>query len=216
VKELAGILKWSDRLDMESFAQPGVREIVRREIVAAASDKVDRALWNNASTDDSEITGLLSQSGFQTVSFGSQPDLGEDMRYALRLVRAANHEPSAWVAHSTALDELLSIRTTQGELKYPSVNSPTPTLWGKPLVVSNNLPSSVGTDGDTRSDVVLADWSTVVVATMPVSIRISDVAYVDGESLWEHDKSAIRYVTNVSSPLLRRPEAVCVVRDVQA
>lgn len=217
VQEVAGIVTWSDRLNDESFADPGIRSLVERELVAAASDKIDRYLIANTpdTNEPCAITGLLNQNGFQGVAYGTEADLGEDIRRALRLARVENFEPTAILLHSTALDLLLSIRTNQDELKYPSVANPNPSIWGKSLVVSNNIPTHNVTDG-VVSDVVVADWSKILVATMPISILASNVATVGGESNFEHDRTSLRYVANVSSPMVRTPHlgSVVVISDV--
>jgi HK97 family phage major capsid protein len=179
IREIAAIIVWSDRLEPESFANPGIRSLVQRELAAAMADKIDRALFAADATTDSEpsgIEGLLTQSAsFQTLAYGTEADLGEDIRRGIRLARAQNFEPNAIVMHSTALDGLLAIRTSDDQLKFPSVAAnQNQSIWGKPIVISNNIPTTAVTDG-AQSDVIIADWSKILVGTMPSSVLISNV-----------------------------------------
>src|SRR5690242_19811866 len=45
VKELAGLLTWSDRLEAESISQPGIRGLITQAIADAAGAQVDGALF---------------------------------------------------------------------------------------------------------------------------------------------------------------------------
>lgn len=217
VYELAGICTWSDRLEAESFADPGIRTQVQRELANAAAEQIDSALFQGqADTDDTQPVGLLEQSGFQEVAVGDGgSDLGEDLRFMLRKAREQNFEPSAFVCHSTVLDGLLAIRTNDDQLKFPSVNSPSPTIWGKPIITCNNIDTTTVTDG-VSSDVVLADWRRVLVFQMRGEVMVSNVATVGGLSMFERDSTAIRFVANVSSPIVQRPNSVTILRDAVA
>ncbi len=219
VEELAGICVWSDRLEAESFSNPQVRKLVASAVRDAAIDTIDSALFNGVPTSANPNipTGLLQGSGHQTHTYGTGSDLGEDMRLMLRAVRSQNFEPSAFCVNSVVVDGLLAIRDSNDLIKYPSVNSLTPSIWGKPIVVANSISAgTANSSGLQASDVVLADWKTIVVCTMPISVRISDTAVVDSTSMFETDSTALRYVANVSSPVMRRPNAVCVMEDALA
>ena len=67
---------------------------------------------------------------------------------------------------------------------------------------------------------ILADWSRVWVFTMGTEIRISDVASYDPGggmvSAFQQDQTVIRFVANVSSPVVQRTEAVAILRDAEA
>ena len=188
---------------------------------AAAADKIERALLAGDPNTDSEpcgVTGLLTQSSsFQTLAFGTESDLGEDIRRALRLIRAENFDPTAILLHSTAWDGLLAIRTQDDQLKYPSVAAASPSIWGLPLVIGNAVPTSAVTDG-VESSILIADWSKVLIATMPMSILVSNVATVGGISNFEADRTSLRWYGNVSSPLIRTPHlgSMCIIENVVA
>jgi HK97 family phage major capsid protein len=212
IKELAGILTWSDRLEAESISDPGVRSLIQEAIADSAGQQIDESLFDSHVTtlDPYAPTGLLRISGLPTVTTGIV-DLGEDMRAMLRKIRVENYEPSAFVLHSAALDALLAIRASSGLLKYPSASEANPTLWGKPLIVCNNLPfgaATTSTGMKNPTTIVLGQWDKAVVGTMPTSISISDVAVVNSVSMFERDSTAIRYVANVGLAV-RRKAAFC-------
>jgi HK97 family phage major capsid protein len=221
IKELACTCVWSDRLSEESFSSPGIRAMVERALVAAASDVLDKRLWSGADTDDVGPDGVFSQSPapFNTVSYGSGSDLGQDIRLALRTIRAANYRPNFIACHAVVLDRLQSIVTsTTAEPMYPTTHSPTPSIWGVPLVVSNNLPtdSADNTDGYRATKILVGDSRYLFHATMPSSLLISNVATVGGVSMYETDSTALRLTMNCSSLLLRRKDAFCAITDAEA
>ena len=222
VKNVAVIVPWTEELDVESFV--GMRSVIQEAIADEGRVRVDADLWNGLPTTDepNRPTGLLQQSGFLSHTFGSEADLGLDMKAMIRKLRVNNREPTQFAVHSTVLDSLQGIEDNDGRPKYPSTFGPTPSLFGIGLTISNNLPAD-GPDTDERytSPIVLARWSDVWVGRQRGSVKLADQAtLVKSDSslihLYQEDKLALRWVGRVSSPVVRRAESVCVMEDVVA
>jgi HK97 family phage major capsid protein len=220
VHEIAGIVVFSERLDAESISQPGVRQLVAETIGQAAATQIDEALYsgNSSTVEPSRIQGLLNQTGWQRVDFGdsgNNGDVGEDCRLALRAIRTKGYQPTAFAMNPVALDALLSIRASTDLLKYPEVLQGR--LWGIPITIAPGIPAGAPDgNGKQATDIILADWNKILCATGSTDLRISDSATVDSVSLWQTDRVGVRWVGNISSPLMRRPDAVCVIKDVLA
>ena len=211
LKKMALIVPFSDESIRE--ADVGLLGLLKRELAKSLTTKIDHDLFQGvADTSADSFDGLLTQSGFQTTAYGS--DIGEDILTAITQIRNENFEPNCICMHSSVLGSLLKIRSsTEDVLKYPSVNSPSPTLWGKPIIISNNIDTTSVTDG-TQSDVVVADFSTILVQRGALELKMTNSATLTtAGNLFEKDLSAIRCVQFLSAPLMTRPNAVSIVQD---
>ncbi len=221
VKELACTLVWSDRLEAESFANPAIRSLIERSLTEAAAAALDARLWQGPDTDEVGPTGVFSQSPapYATINYGDGGgDLADDIRTALRQVRAANYTPNFIACHSVVLDRLQALQATGGEPKYPTVHSANPSIFGVPIVPSNNLPCDAAdnTDGLRSTKILVGDSRQLYVAVMPSTLLISNVATVSGVSMFESDQTALRLTMNCSTPVLRRSTAFCAIEDAMA
>ncbi len=221
VKKIAVITPWTEQLDIESFVS--MRSVIQEAIADEGRVRVDAGLWDGLpSTDLPDYpTGLLQQSGFLSHTFGTEADLGLDLKAMIRKMRINNREPTQFALHSTVLDSLQGIETTDGLPKYPSTFGPTPSIWGIGITVTNNIPATPNTDEKYISPVVLARWNDIWVGRMRGSVRLGDQAtLVKSDSsqihLFQEDKMALRWVARVSSPVVRRAESVCIMENVEA
>lgn len=124
----------------------------------------------------------------------------------------------AWLMHPRSKNHLLNLRDTNGNLIYPEIRNPTPTVYGYPVFVTTTIPNNLGGSSD-ESEVYFADMNHVIIgeaASLMIDVD-SSASYVESGSLvsaFSRDETVIRVITE-HDLAVRHEEAVAVKTGVK-
>ena len=210
VLELAGVMVLSDRFGAENSLKSGINAHITSEMASKVAEQLDQALLGGelSSAGSPSPTGLVYNSELPEMDLDAyDSDLGGNVLDMLGHVRGHGYSPNAILMDPATLHALLKVEDGNQRPKYPSLHSASPSLWGVSVIEAPNLPHETEESAGVPRYIVAGDFQKAIIGVMPMSLRTSDVATVGGESLFETDSYAIRWVFNVSSPLLVRPDA---------
>ena len=190
-------------------ATVGALETVRDRLVGAMARQLDAAFLTGDGASDT-ITGLLAQTGTQTMAAVGTPDV-DDLHDAHGLALTADAKASAWFMHPR---DLITLRKTKGSdgqyiVQPDPVENGSFRLLGLPVHVSTQLPDDDG-GGSDESTIVLADMTQIVVAQdLDISVEFLTERYA------EFDQTAIRVVSRWDLGLLE-PAGIVKLTGVTA
>jgi HK97 family phage major capsid protein len=219
-KKLAAIVPISNDL-LQFTAGPSADEFVRDDLVMEISIREDRAFLRDDGTQHTPRgmrhwatpANILASAG--TTSDNIEEDF-KDLINALenadvRLIRPA------WFMHPSRKNHLRNLRDANGNLIYPEIRGPAPTLYGWPVLVTTSIPANLGVGGD-ESEIYFADMVDAIIAeVMGLEIVVdASASYVEAgnlQSAFSRDETLIRAISKHDFALRHR-ESVAVKSDV--
>ena len=92
----------------------------------------------------------------------------------------------------------MTLRDANGNLIYPEMRSPTPSIHTHPVFVTNNIPTNLGAGSD-ESELYLADASEIILAEVTaIEIAVSgDATYTENGttvSAFQRDQTLMRAI----------------------
>jgi hypothetical protein len=121
--------------------EPRVREIIDNRLTFFVRQRLANQVINGNGTSPN-LRGILNRSGINTVTGTTAANILDKVLNGVRLVKDAMAEPDAIVLSSSSWETIMGVKTTDGAYVYGSpANGGPATLWGIPVVVSNQLPS---------------------------------------------------------------------------
>ena len=193
-------------------ADPSIVDLINRDLTDAVAEKVDQGLLEG--TGGAEPLGLYYQPNIVWTDLSGTPDF-DDFYDAIYQVRRRNHEITAWISHPRLENTLLKLRTGDSQYLRPYVegvsgNEPRlPQLLGLPVIYTTNV-SITGMPGTNESYCIGADWKQVIIGDRN-GLRLSSST----DEAFSKDQTIVRAVYRVGL-MLRHPEAVVVVKGIQA
>lgn len=122
----------------------------------------------------------------------------------------------AWFMHPSRKNYLRNLRDGNGNLIYPEIRGPNPTLYGYPVFTSTSIPKNLG--GGTESELYFADMADMVIGeSSTIEIEVSgDGSYVESgtmKSAFSRDETLIRVIARHDF-VVRHAESIAVKTGV--
>ena len=146
-----------------------------------------------------------------------------NLRYMLASYRSSNlpQRKPAWVMSNRVKLYMETLRDTigAGQYVFPDLRLPKPMLYGYPVIVSEQVPSNMGT-GTNESEVYLADFGHIMMGVSRALVLTSsqEASYVNAGgtlvSAFAQDETVVRGVASHDFGL-RYPAAVQVLQTVK-
>lgn len=215
-KKLAAIVPISN--DLLTFTSgPSADEFVRDDLVMEMSIREDRAFLRGDGLQHTP-KGLRywSVSGNVTNSNGTTAaQIEEDFKDLLNALESADVRLTrpAWFMHPSRKNHLAVLRESAGgQLIFPNLNGPNPTIWGYPVFTTTSVPANLG--GGSESEVIFADMAEAIIAEVTGLAIVVDSAasYLDGgelQSAFSRDETLIRAISRHDFGVRHR-EAIAV------
>ncbi|MCR5875162.1 phage major capsid protein [Phenylobacterium sp. J426] len=204
-KKLAGIVPLTN--EARKWTVGNIEGYVRGDLQNALSLTMDLAAYLGTGSG-ANPTGIFNKSGIQTVTGTftnpKAPTLAELDAFAtamiLKLTTANIYSSDTWrwVMSYRTLMYLASMRVgdNDGELAYPTLQGANPTWKGFPVIVTNQVPTNLGTGTD-QTLIGLVDFQHVLFGEEEgIVMKVSDQATLDvggGDllHLWQQNMFAI-------------------------
>jgi HK97 family phage major capsid protein len=125
-------------------------------------------------------------------------------------------ERAVWLMNPRSKNHLLNLRDTNGNLVYPEVRNPTPTVYGFPIFTTTTIPKNLG--GGTASEVYFVDMVHAVIgesAGLMVDVD-SSASYVESNTLvsaFSRDETVVRVIAEHDFAV-RHEEAIAIKTGV--
>jgi HK97 family phage major capsid protein len=189
VKKMAAILYASDEL-IEDSTEIDVVSFIVDLFAEAIGEEEDRVIWLGNGT--TQPTGIVTARAAGTIgSVTCSGNLSFDNIISLIYALPKKyHKNAKFYVHRTNIKELRTIKeSTSGKYIWSDPGAPglTPTIFGYPVVESNELPESEIYFGDLKQAYWFGDRK-------KMSVKISN----DTETAFTHDQTAIRVVERIA------------------
>jgi HK97 family phage major capsid protein len=120
-----------------------------------------------------------------------------------------------WIMHPSRKNHLLNLRDANGNIIYPEMRTPTPTLYTYPVFTTTSLPSNLG--GGTESEIYFVDMADAIIGeSTSLEIAVdSSGAYVEGgvmKSAFSRDETMIRAISRHDFAMRHR-ESVAIISN---
>lgn len=222
-KELAAISAVPNELLQRSPI--AVAEILRNDMATAFTLTMDYAALRGTGAGNSPI-GMRQQAVATNIFTAAVPlnpsiaDIDTLVVTAFNKMRAANLpqlRPTWLMSNRTSL-YLSTKRGANGEKIYPTMEGKSPTFWGVPVILSNQIVDNGGVTTD-ETEIYLVDMGHFYMGeTGQMSLSVSEEAsYVAAGvtiSAFSRNQSVVRLV-GAHDFLLRRPQAAVVIKGVR-
>lgn len=181
----------------------GVDQMVRDDLVTSAAIKEDQQFTRGAgsATAPTGLRNLITAGNVLTMTANPalatvSSDLG---RIRLKVITA--NVPMAkcgWAMSPRSQMFLGNLRDGNGNLVYPTMNDPEPTLYGYPVGVTTSVPDNLGAGGN-ESEIYFGDFEQFLIGdTYQVTLAAStEAAYDDNgtiRSAFSNDETVIRLI----------------------
>ena len=204
---LAGMVSYSRKLLAQS--EPMIESLVRRDLATVLGLELDRAILNGSGSNN-QPTGILNTAGIGDVALGTDGAAIEwgDLMRLIEAVASANADGSGVFVINSATEAYLRatprIPSTDSRLMLEGNEG----IAGRPVVVSNNMPSNLTKgNGTNLSAVVYGDLRQVLVG-MWSGLEI----VVDPYTLL--DQSTIRVAAFIHTDVgIRHVESFAAIQD---
>ena len=220
-KKLAAIVPISNDL-LRYDADLTADEFVRNDLVERMSRREDLAFIRD---DGSQFTprGLRhwAPASHVTATNGtSATNVELDLKEMMDDLEGADipmNNP-VWLMNPRSKNHLLNLRDGNGNLVFPEVRNPTPTVYGFPVFVTTAIPKNLGNNSD-ESEIYFADMSQAIIAeaqNMQVDVDTS-ASYVENGNLvsaFSRDETAIRVIAEHDFGV-RYDEAISVKNEIK-
>lgn len=199
-KKLAAIVPMSnDLLRYDAGNQADVW--VRNDLVRRIAVREDKAFLRDDGTEH-KPKGMRYwvASGNVTNSNGtSATNIEDDIKTLINSLESNNVElqDSAFFMAPRSKNHLVNLRDANGNLIYPTMREAQPTLFGRPVFVTTNIPTNLG--GGTESEVYLVNMMDAIIGESGgLEIEVDrSASYTSGGSLvsaFERDETLMRVI----------------------
>ncbi|MGP3708943.1 phage major capsid protein [Gordonia paraffinivorans] len=129
------------------------------------------------------ITALAAASSSMTIAGAGSEALAAADFYALQNALGPRYQPNAgWAANLAILNTARQFETTNGALKFPSLQDTPPTLLGQPVHEGSSMDGAINPAAtESNRVVVYGDWSKYVIADR-VGTTVEIVNHIVGEN----------------------------------
>ena len=172
IKSVKTLTRFSNELARQSVIS--LDAALRERLVKDVADTIDAQFWG--ASNGASLTlpkGILNYAGQSVTAVGTLTL--DKLLDAEALALSANVDPSSlkWAMTSRELTVLRKIKQGTGSNAYVLQPDPTKaggyTIFGKPVIVTNRISDT--TDTPNTGNIVLADFSQIVVARRPGPVR---------------------------------------------
>ncbi len=119
----------------------------------------------------------------------------------------------AWIMNPRIKNHLFTLRDASGDLIFPEIRQPSPTVHGHPVLLTTAVPITLG--GGTETELYLVDFSEVILGEVDgIEVDVSrEAAYLDSGgtmvSAFSRNQTLIRAIIRHDLSV-KHPEAVAV------
>ena len=123
-----------------------------------------------------------------------------------------------WFMNPRSKNHLFTLRDANGNLVFPEIRKPQPTIHGYPVLSTTNIPVNLG--GSTQTEIYMVDASEIIIGEVEgIEISMSDTAaYVDSagtmRAAFSRDQVVIR--TILHHDILLRHDVSCAIKTAVA
>lgn len=206
--------------DLIRNADPRVDAVVRDDIVSGLSVTADVALLRDKGDGAApkglrywaKAANLLNSAG--TTAANIESDFS-DLMGGLQDNNVAMVRP-VWFMAPRSFRHLYKLRDANGNLIYPELRQPTPTMYGYPIFQTTSVPTNLG--GGTATEIMLVDMNEVIIGEETgIELMASDVASYNNSagtatSAFSNDQTVIRAIMR-HDQVVRHDSAVAVITD---
>ncbi|WP_293862473.1 phage major capsid protein [uncultured Alsobacter sp.] len=170
--------------DLLNYSIAGTQQFVQTDLINAMSEKMDSAAFRGDGVTGNplgiyNITGISSNAA-QNTTTPSVAQVDADLRKAINAFVTANMSlaGAAWVFPATTIGYLQDMRDGNGNLVYPTLNGPNPTLKNIPVIDTTNMPTNLG--GGDETIVGLVNFRHILFGeSMPLELAVSSEAAIE-------------------------------------
>lgn len=220
-KKLAALVPVTN--DLLSFAAGNQADMfVRDDLVQRIAVREDTAFLRGDGTQNTP-RGFTSwaQSANVTNSNGDTADnIESDFREMFTDLQSNNVSTTsaAWFMSPRTFNTLMTTRDgSGGQLIFPEIRNPSPTIFGRPVFTTTNIPTNLGTGSD-ETEIYLVNMNDVIIGEDGgLEIEVStDGSFHDGSdvvSAFERDLTLVRALLKLDM-VVRHPESIAVKQQV--
>lgn len=217
-KKVACIVPVSN--DLIRYSNPSADDVVQRDLVLGLSQREDLAFIRDDGTENTP-KGLYywCPSGNKFNSAGNTlANMTADLGGALLKLMEGNSRliNPGWMMAPRSFIALATVRDSNGNFAFRD-ELLRGSLWGFPYAVSNNIPITLGGDGN-DSEIYLADFADVIIAeNMQMRVDASNTAAYDNggttAAAFSLDQTVLRIIAEHDLGV-RHPESIAVIEAV--
>lgn len=129
----------------------------------------------------------------------SATNIETDVKASIQNLEGSNVDinDAVWFMAPRSKNHLINLRDGNGNLIYPSMRSSKPTLFDRPVMITNNIPTNLG--GGTETEMYFVNMMDVIIAESGgLEIEVgTEASYTDGNTLvsaFEKDQTVIRAI----------------------
>src|SRR3990167_9282048 len=149
----------------------------------------------------------------------SAANIETDVKTAINNLESNNVDilEASWFMAPRSKNHLANLRDANGNLIYPSMRTATPTLFDRPVFVSNNIPVNLG-GGANESELYLVNMMDVIIGESGgLQIEVdSGASYTDGNTLvsaFEKDQTVVRAI-ELHDLAVTHEQAIAVINAI--
>ena len=166
-KTVGALSSWTRLMSLQST--PQLEDLIRQDMITQLATAIDLAAINGSGTSN-QPTGLLNTSGVNTVVGGTNGasitfDHLADLKREVAIDNA-DTATAGYLSNAKVEAKLMKLMASgSGEYYYgPGAGTPG-SVWGRRLMVSNQVPSNLtkGTASGTCSAVIYGNWSDLLI-----------------------------------------------------
>lgn len=205
-KKLAAIVPISNDLLLYD-ADVTADAFVRDDLVQSISRREDLAFIRGDGLADTpkglRYWALSSNINAWASTWTATTNVESDLMGMITRLELANVDMSrvVWFMNPRTKNYLRTLRNANGFLVFPTVNDATPSVYGKPIFTTTNIPNNLGT-GANETELYLVGMDSVLIGEAGLGgglmIDVSpDASYIDGSlvSSFSRDETVIRAIT---------------------
>ena len=219
-KKLAALVPISNDL-LRFDAGDQADRFVRNDLVRRIAVREDLAFLRGDGTQNTP-RGLRywAIAGNIDASAGtSAANIETDVKTAINNLESNNVDilEASWFMAPRSKNHLANLRDANGNLIYPSMRTATPTLFDRPVFVSNNIPVNLG-GGANESELYLVNMMDVIIGESGgLQIEVdSGASYTDGNTLvsaFEKDQTVVRAI-ELHDLAVTHEQAIAVINAI--
>lgn len=200
-KKLAVIVKMTDELLEDNSVE--MANFVREIVAEAMGDEIDRVgLVGNTGAGD-PFMGVLYATGVNSVSMAGASLAGDDIIDLFQAVKVAARKRGTLVTSTMGETLMMKLKDQQGQYLWSPPQGDVPArIWNKPYVVSDQIPTTLGTGAQTA--MLFGDFSKYFFYSIRkgMTVKVSQDAadWVDAalDSAFTQDETWTRWVIRMS------------------
>ena len=211
-KTVGGLSSWTRLMSLQST--PQLEDLIRQDMIAQLATAIDLAAINGSGTSN-QPTGLLNTSGVNTVVGGTNGasitfDHLADLKREVAIDNA-DTATAGYLSNAKVEAKLMKLMASgSGEYYYgPGAGTPG-SVWGRRLMVSNQVPSNLtkGTASGTCSAIVFGNFADLLIGMWGAT----DILVNPFGSGFSAGNLELRAMQTIDIAV-RHPESFAVMRD---